>query len=105
MREIHCGVVQRLISFLQVNKATGLDGISARLLKEAGPVIVPSFTHIINLSIRTGYLPDNWKISKVLPVYKEDTNSDPNNYRPISILPTVNKITENAIFNPNFMNT
>ena len=57
----------------------GFDRISARHLKEAGPVIVPSLTHIINLSIRSGYFPDKWKISKVLPVYKENTKSDPNN--------------------------
>ena len=39
----------------------------ARLLKDACPEIVPSLTHIINLSIRCGYFPDEWKISKVSP--------------------------------------
>ena len=82
------------MSSLRVDKATGPDGISARLLKEACPEIVPSLTHIINLSIRCGYFPDEWKISKVLPLYKEDIKSDPNNYRPISILPFVSKIIE-----------
>ena len=59
---------------------------------------MPSLTHIINLSIRCGYFPDEWKISKVLPLYKEDIKSDPNNYRPISILPVVSKIIEKVIF-------
>ena len=86
------------MSSLRVDKATGPDGISARLLKEACPEIVPSLTHIINLSIRCGYFPDEWKISKVLPLYKEDIKSDPNNYRPISILPVVSKIIEKVIF-------
>ena len=86
------------MSSLRVDKATGLDGISARLLKKACPEIVPSLTHIINLSIRCGCFPDEWKISKVLPLYKEDINSDPNNYRPISILPVVSKIIEKVIF-------
>ena len=99
LRKTHCGVVRRLISSLQVNQATALDGISARLLKEVGPVIVCSLTLIINLSIRSGYFPDKWRISKVLPVYKEDIKSDPNNYRPISILPIVSKIIEKVIFN------
>ena len=57
-----------LYNSLQENKSTGLDGISARLLKEAGPVIVSSLTHIINLSIRSGYFRDEWKISEALPV-------------------------------------
>ena len=81
-----------------MNKATGLDGISVRVLKEADTVIVPSLTHIINLFIGSGYLPDKWKISKVLPVHKENIKSDPNNYRPISILPIFSKIIEKVFF-------
>ena len=84
-----CGVVHHLVSSLRVNKATGLDGISARLLKEACPEIVPSLADIINL----------WKISKGLPLYKEDIKSNPNNYRPISILPVVSKIIERLFTN------
>ena len=60
------------MSSLRVDKATGLDGISARLLTEACPEIVSSLTHMINLSIRCGYFPDERKISKVLPLYKEE---------------------------------
>ena len=75
------------------------QGLCIRLLKEACPEIVPSLTHIIiNLSIRCGYFPDKWKISKVLPLYKEDIKSVPNNYRPISILPVVSKVIEKVIF-------
>ena len=59
---------------------------------------MPSLTHIINVSIRWGYFPDEWNISKELPLYKEDIKSDLNNYRPISILPVVSKIIENVIF-------
>ena len=44
---------------------------SARLLKEACPEIVPSLTHIIYLSIRCGYFPDELKISKVSPFLEE----------------------------------
>ena len=98
MTESHCGVVHRLVSSLRVDKATGLDGSSARLLKEACPDIRPSLTHIINLSIRCRCFPDEGKISKVLPLNKEDIESDPNKYRPISFLPVVSKIMEKVIF-------
>ena len=60
--------------------------------------IVPSLNHIINLSIRSGCFPEDWKISKVLPLYKENIKSDPNNYRPISILPVVSKVLEKVMF-------
>ena len=66
LSKTHCGVVHRLVSSPRVYTATGLDGISARLLKEASPEIVPSLTHIINLSIRCGCFPDEWEISRVL---------------------------------------
>ena len=65
LNEISCDVVHRLVSSLQIDKAAGLDGISSRLLKEACPRIVRSLTHIINLSISSGFFPEEWKISKV----------------------------------------
>ncbi len=33
-----------------------------------------------------------------MPIYKEDTKSDPNNYRPISILPIGSKLIEKIVF-------
>ena len=65
------------------NKASGLDNISARLLKEAAPIVTRSLTFIINLSITTGIFPNAWKIAKVSPIFKEDVKTDPDNYRPI----------------------
>lgn len=90
--------INELINALPLNKACGLDGISARLLKDAAPIIVPSLTFIINLSIRTGIFPDDWKIAKVTPIYKDEDKANPNNYRPISVLPVVTKLIERVIF-------
>jgi len=39
---------------LKSKKATGLDGMTARLLKDAAPVIAKPITYIINLTISTG---------------------------------------------------
>ena len=97
--EITDNIVYRLIQLMPLNKACGLDGISCRLLKEAAPVITTSLTYIINLSIRSGIFPDDWKIARVSPVFKEDVKSDPNNYRPISVLPIVSKLIERIVFN------
>ena len=49
--------LQKLILSLQnlkVSKATGLDGIPAKLLKLSYNVIAPSLTYIFNLSISAG---------------------------------------------------
>jgi len=98
LKETNVGVVHQLIKSLALNKATGLDGISIRLLREAADIVVPSLTNITNLSIRSGVFPDKWKVAIVLPVYKDDIKSEASNYRPISILPIVSKIIEKIIF-------
>ena len=38
------------------------------------------------------------KIARVSPAYKENNKSDPNNYRPISVLPIISKIVEKIVF-------
>ena len=45
--------VAELISNLNPNKATGPDGISPKILKEAGSTIAPSLTRLIKLSLQT----------------------------------------------------
>ena len=87
-----CQEVLKLIQKIPVNKATGIDNISAYLLKEAVLIIASSLTYIINLSVRSGIFPNAWKIAKVTTIFKEGLKSDPNNYRPISVLPVVSNL-------------
>lgn len=75
----------------------GIDKISARYLKIAGPAIAYSITQILNISINSGVFPDCWKIAKVIPLFKSGDREDPDNYRPISILPVLSKILERHI--------
>ena len=89
----------KLIQSMSSNKASGLDGISCRLLKEAAPIVSPSLAYITNLSITTGIFPDDWKIARVSPIYKKDNKTNSNNYRPISILRIVGKLIERIVFN------
>ena len=57
--------VLKLLGKLSPNKATGLDNISCRLLKEAGPIIATSLACITNKTIDTGLFPSQWKMAKV----------------------------------------
>ena len=52
---------------------------------------------MINQSITCGFFPDDLKIAKVTSIYKKGDRSDPGNYRPISILPTISKFYERHV--------
>ena len=82
---------------LKTNKAIGLDKISARLLKDSADIIAPSLQALINKSFREGKFPSNWKSAKVVALFKNGDKSNCDNYRPISILPTISNIIERAV--------
>ena len=97
LEEVSSSFVRKELLQMKSTKATGLDGISARLLKDAAPEVSESITYIINLTISTSTIPSEWKAAKVTPIYKSGDKSDPNNYRPISVLPLISKVMERAI--------
>ena len=82
---------------LKNKKSTGLDGISAVILKLASKEITPALTYIINRSIAERVFPSRWKVAKVIPLFKKGDKSLPDNYRPISLLPVVSKVLERVI--------
>ena len=90
--------VADLIKNVDPNKAIGSDGISPKLLKEAGTSIVPSLMKLIQLSLQQSKVPNQWKKANVIPVHKKDSKNHLNNYRPISLLPAASKILELIIF-------
>ena len=49
------------------------------------------------MSIETGLVPSDWKIAKVIPVFKSGNKSDLDNYRPISVLPILSKLLEKFV--------
>jgi len=86
------------IKALALNKATGPDNISVRILKEAGSAIVPSLTKLINMSLQHCEMPLTWKKANVIPLFKKGEKDTLSNYRPISILSVVSKVFEKVIF-------
>ena len=88
--------VKRYLNLLTTN-ASGYDDIPPTLLKASSNLICVPLTHTINLSLTTGYFPDQLKQAKVLPVFKSGDKMNINNYRPISILPAFSKVYEKVI--------
>ena len=89
-------VLEQLLS-LKTNKAIGLDSVSAKPSKYGAHSLCPSVTKLLNLSIRSTKFPRIWKCSKVTALLKLGDQTSTDNYRPISILPTLSKILERVV--------
>ena len=85
------------VSRMSGSRACGDDGITIQMIRVTLPVIGPELLHVINASITSGIVPISWKTADVIPLHKSGCKLNPNNYRPVSILPTVEKITERII--------
>jgi integrase len=96
-RAIYESELNKVLQSLKLSKASRLDKISNKLLKAAGYTINESLLFIFNLALATGIFPDELKMAKVTPIYKEGDKSNCGNYRPISVLPVIAKILEKLI--------
>ena len=83
---------------LSANKATGLDGIPSRFVRDSASCIACPLTHIVNLSIIQGSVPDDLKSARVIPLYKKNDKTEVGNYRPVSIHSIISKIFERVIY-------
>src|SRR6218665_3155979 len=81
------------------NKQCELDPIPTSLLKDCASVLLPVITQIINLSLSTGNFPLDFKHSLVTPLLKKANLDKENlsNYRPISNLSFLSKLTERIV--------
>ena len=91
--------VKDILSKLDINKATGVDGISARILKECAQELSPPLTLLFNLSFRSGKVPSLWKKANITPVHKADAKDVVENYRSISLLSIPSKCQEKIVHN------
>ena len=80
-----------------VNKSTGLDNIPARFLKDCAFYIKKPIMSIVNKSITTDIVPDDFKMARVKPLFKKGNSLEVGNYRPVSILCIVSKILEKCV--------
>ena len=78
------------------NKATLDTKISALKIANTSRKFTEALARVIDKSFREGVFPHQLKSARVVPVYKEGTKTDVENYRPISllILSSISKIYE-----------
>ena len=69
-----------------------------KFLKSIAPSIINPLTLIINQSLTTGIFPTSLKIAKVIPLFKKDSHEIVDNYRPVSLLTSLSKVFEKAVY-------
>ena len=89
--------IERKLANLKTNKATGPDGISPKILKEAGDAMLSPLMFLYNMSLKDGYVFSQWKTARVNPVFKKDEVTEIGNYRPLSLLSVPSKILETIV--------
>ena len=85
------------LNSLVVSKATGPDGLPARILKLAAPMIAGSLFILFNACLTESVFPDDWKLANVHPVFKSGDSRLLTNYRPISVLSILAKVFESLV--------
>ena len=87
----------KLLNGLNKHKASGPDGLSARVLKECSSEIAPILTLIYNESLAQDTVPDDWRQANVAPVFKKGEKYNAANYRPVSLTSICCKSLEHII--------
>jgi len=92
-------VVRDHLYQMNVHKFIGPDGIHLQVLKELADVMAGPVSIIYQRSWESGEVPADWKLTNVIPIYRECVREDPGNYRPVSLTSLPGKIMEKIILN------
>ena len=82
---------------LKDKKTPDFLGVSTNFLKQTISQLIDPLFHIFNLSFSCGVVPAQFKIAKVIPIFKAGDSSSMDNYRPISLLSSFSKILEKIV--------
>ena len=91
--------IDSLILNLKLKRMNDEDDIPPFFLRIAKNILSFPLALMINHSFSLGIFPKILKTAKVLPIFKKGNAKNISNYRPISLLPSISKIYERAIYN------
>ncbi|GFT72107.1 probable RNA-directed DNA polymerase from transposon BS [Trichonephila clavipes] len=92
--------IQGFIKNLKPNKSPGIDLITNRILKILPTKFIIFIALLFNMLLENCYFPKSWRMAVVIPILKPNSDdSNPQNYRPISLLSTLSKAYEFVILN------
>ena len=89
--------IQESIKEINLDSASGPDGIPAVLLKSCSAELCKPIRLIWEESMADGTVPKFYKEAYVAPLYKKDNRAEPVNYRPVSLTSHVMKTYERIV--------
>jgi len=90
--------VFRKLEAVKICKAPGPYGIPNWVLRDYAAILCEPLCVIFNQSLREGYVPDEWKRANIITIPKTHPPVlVENDLRPISLTPTVSKISESLV--------
>ena len=92
-------VIYNAINALNSHKACAYNDISVAFLRLGNKVLAPFFTAYFKIILKFVFFPQIFKTAKVIPVFITGKRNLANNYRPISLLPSLSKELEKLIKN------
>ena len=91
-------MVKKVITNLDLLKASGPDCIPVVVLKNCEPELSYILAELFNKCLKESCFPDCWKVSSVLPVFNNvGKKFTAKNSRLVSILSVVSKVFEKAV--------
>ena len=90
--------VFQYLSLLDPAKAMGIDNIPNSVLKHCSRSLCSPIYHLFQQCVKQGYLPSEWRLHKIIPIYKLADKSSVKNYRPISLLCCISKVLESLVY-------
>ena len=89
---------QVMISIQFTNKkCEGFDRIPVCVLKDCKDLLLDPLSDLLNKIHITSVIPEQWKVSKIIPIFKKGNKHEIENYRPIANLCSASKIFEKLI--------
>ena len=89
--------IEQKIKAMKDNKALGPNSIRTKILKVHSKTLSKLLAELINLLLNQGKFPAVLKIAKVIPIHKRGDKRECDNYRPISLISNISKLTEKTV--------